>query len=73
MIWQRLGSAGSRLLLVSGRHYVTPDDVLDVAEPLLSVHRLGIEPDATARVHAEITASVAVPVYARTDTNSIAG
>ena len=69
LIWQRLAQA--RAFLV-GRHYVTPDDVLDVAEPLLGV-RLGIEPDATARVHAEITASVAVPVYAKTDTHSLAG
>jgi MoxR-like ATPase len=69
LIWQRLAQARAFLF---GRNYVTPDDVLDVAEPLLSV-RLGIEPDATARVHAEITASVVVPVYARTDTHSLAG
>ena len=66
LIWQRLAQA--RAFLV-GRNYVTPDDVLDVAEPVLAV-RLGIEPDATARVHAEITASVPVPVYAKTDTHS---
>ncbi len=61
LIWQRLAQARAFLI---GRTYVTPDDVLDVAEPVLSV-RLGIEPDATARVLAEITASVTVPVYAR--------
>jgi MoxR-like ATPase len=59
LIWQRLAQA--RAFLV-GRNYVTPDDVLDVAEPVLSV-RLGIDPDLAARVHAEITASVTVPVY----------
>ena len=61
MIWQRLAQARAFL---AGRDYVTPDDVQDVAEPVLAV-RLGIEPDATARVHTEITASVPVPVYNR--------
>jgi MoxR-like ATPase len=59
LIWQRLAQARAYLV---GRAYVTPDDVLDMAEPVLSV-RLGIEPDAAARVHTEITASVPVPVY----------
>jgi MoxR-like ATPase len=59
LIWQRLAQARAFLL---GRSYVTPDDVQDVAEPVLAV-RLGIEPDAAGRVHAEITASVPVPVY----------
>ena len=59
LIWQRLAQARRFLL---GRNYVTPDDVQDVAEPVLAV-RLGIDPDAAARVHAEITASVPVPVY----------
>ena len=68
LIWQRLAQA--RAFLV-GRSYVTPDDVLDVAEPMLGV-RLGIEPEASARVHAEITASVPVPVYAKTGSNSLA-
>ena len=61
LIWQRLGQARAFLL---GRTYVTPDDVQDVAEPVLAV-RLGIEPDLAGRVHAEITASVPVPVYTR--------
>jgi MoxR-like ATPase len=61
LIWQRLAQARAFLF---GRSYVTPDDVLDVAEPVLSV-RLGIDPDATDRVHAEITASVPVPVYTK--------
>ncbi len=64
LIWQRLAQA--RAFLV-GRNYVTPDDVLDVAEPVLSV-RLGIDPDAAVRIHAEITASVPVPVYTRANT-----
>jgi MoxR-like ATPase len=59
LIWQRLGQARAFLL---GRTYVTPDDIQDVAEPVLAV-RLGIDPDAAGRVHAEITASVPVPVY----------
>ncbi len=61
LIWQRLAQARAFL---AGRGYVTPDDVQDVAEPVLGV-RLGIEPDATTRVHSEITASVPVPVYAK--------
>jgi MoxR-like ATPase len=61
LIWQRLAQARAFL---TGRSYVTPDDVQDVAEPVLAV-RLGIEPDAATRVHSEITTSVPVPVYAR--------
>ena len=61
LIWQRLAQA--RAFLV-GRSYVTPDDVQDIAEPVLAV-RLGIEPELAARVHVEITAAVPVPVYAR--------
>ncbi|WP_422922985.1 AAA family ATPase [Singulisphaera sp. PoT] len=62
LIWQRLAQARAFL---DGRDFVTPDDVQDVAEPVLSV-RLGIEPEATARVLAEILASVPVPVYPHT-------
>ena len=47
---------------VRGGDREVADDVQDVAEPVLSV-RLGIEPEATARVLAEILASVSVPVY----------
>ena len=61
LIWQRLAQARAFL---AGRSYVTPDDVQDVAEPVLAV-RLGIEPELSVRVHAEITASVPVPVYKR--------
>jgi MoxR-like ATPase len=59
LTWQRL--AQSRAFL-DGRDFVTPDDVQDVATPVLDV-RLGIEPEATRRVLAEIMASVDVPVY----------
>jgi len=61
LLWQRLAQARAFL---AGRAYVTPDDVRDVAEPLLGV-RLGVEPEATTRAIAEITASVPVPVYTR--------
>ncbi len=59
LIWQRLAQARAFL---TGRDFVTPDDVQDVAEPVLSV-RLGVEPEAATRVLAEILASVPVPVY----------
>jgi len=62
LIWQRLAQARAFL---AGRDYVTPDDVQDVAEPVLSV-RLGIEPEAATRVLTEILASVSVPVYPET-------
>ncbi len=61
LIWQRLAQARAFL---AGKGYVTPDDIQDVAEPVLGV-RLGIEPEATARVLSEITASVPVPVYSQ--------
>jgi MoxR-like ATPase len=61
LIWQRLAQARAFL---QGRAYVTPDDVQDVAGPVLEV-RLGIEPEATSRVVSEITASVPVPAYQR--------
>jgi MoxR-like ATPase len=59
LIWQRLAQARAFL---AGRDFVTPDDVQDVAAPVLEV-RLGIEPEATARVLSEIMASVPVPVH----------
>ncbi len=58
LTWQRLAQARAFLL---GRDYATPDDVQDMAGPVLGV-RLGIEPEATSRVLAEILESVAVPV-----------
>jgi MoxR-like ATPase len=59
LTWQRLAQARAFL---DGRDFVTPDDVQDVANPVLDV-RLGIEPEASSRVLAEILASVVVPVY----------
>jgi MoxR-like ATPase len=61
LIWQRLAQARAFL---DARDFVTPDDVQDVAYPVLEV-RLGVEPDASNRVLAEILASVPVPVYPR--------
>jgi MoxR-like ATPase len=60
LTWQRLAQARAFLL---GRDYVTPDDVQEMAGPVLEV-RLGIEPEATARVLAEILETVPVPVRA---------
>ncbi|AGA26466.1 AAA family ATPase [Singulisphaera acidiphila] len=57
LTWQRLAQARAWL---KGREYVTPDDVQDMARPVLEV-RLGIEPEETARVLEEILASVPVP------------
>jgi MoxR-like ATPase len=61
LIWQRLAQARAFL---DGRDFVTPDDVQDMANPVLEV-RLGIEPEATFRVLTEVLASVPVPVYAK--------
>lgn len=58
LTWQRLAQARAFL---SGRDYSTPDDVQDMAGPVLEV-RLGIEPAATSHVLAEILSSVPVPV-----------
>jgi MoxR-like ATPase len=63
LIWQRLAQARAFL---AGRGYVIPDDVQDVAEPVLGV-RLGIEPEASSRALSEIMAAVPVPVYTRPD------
>jgi MoxR-like ATPase len=59
LIWQRLAQARAYL---ASRDYVIPDDVQDVARPVLSV-RLGIEPQSATRVHDEILSSVPVPTY----------
>ncbi len=58
LIWQQVAQGWAFL---QGRPFVTPDDVLAVAEPVLAV-RLGIEGDAPAVVR-EIIGSVPVPVY----------
>jgi MoxR-like ATPase len=56
--WQRVAQA--RAFLV-GRGFVTPDDIQDVAIPVLSV-RLGIEPEAVSSVISGLLESVPVPV-----------
>ncbi len=58
LTWQRLSQAWAFL---DGREYATPDDVQSMARPVLEV-RLGIEPEATARVLEEVLASIPVPV-----------
>ncbi|WP_410001729.1 AAA family ATPase [Singulisphaera sp. GP187] len=58
LTWQRLAQARA---LLQERDFVTPDDVQDMATPVLEV-RLGVEPEAMNRVLGEILASVPVPV-----------
>ncbi len=59
LVWQRLAQAKAFL---DGRDFVTPDDIQDAANPVLSV-RLGIEPEASHHVISEIMGSVPVPAY----------
>ncbi len=59
LLWQRVAQARA---LLAQRDFVTPDDVQDVALPVLEV-RLGVEPEAIQGVLSEIIASVPVPVY----------
>ena len=61
--WQRIAQARAHLC---GRDFVTPDDIQDVAGPVLEV-RLGGDFDAAPRIVQEILASVSVPVH---ETNS---
>ena len=58
LIWQRVAQAWAFL---RQRPFVTPDDVQQVAQPVLGV-RLGASPEATASVLKEIMESVPVPV-----------
>ena len=58
LIWQRVAQAWAFL---KGRSFVTPDDVQEVARPVLSV-RLGLAPDAAAGVLDKVLTAVAVPV-----------
>lgn len=58
LTWQRLAQARAFLL---GCGYATPDDMQDMARPVLEV-RLGIEPEAATRVLSEILDAVPVPV-----------
>jgi MoxR-like ATPase len=58
LIWQRLAQARA---LLRGRAFVTPDDVQDVAVPVVGV-RLGLDPEAEPRALADILAAVPVPL-----------
>jgi MoxR-like ATPase len=58
LVWQRIAQARAFL---QHRGYVTPDDVQDVARPVLEV-RLGVEPESIGRVMTEVLESVSVPV-----------
>lgn len=59
LTWQRAAQATAFL---NHRRFVTPDDVQDVAEPVLIV-RLGIDTDSPLPVVREIVASVPVPEF----------
>jgi MoxR-like ATPase len=58
LIWQRVSQAWAFL---KERPFVTPDDIQQVAVPVLSV-RLGLAPDQAQKVIEQILASVPVPV-----------
>jgi MoxR-like ATPase len=57
--WQRVAQARAHL---RGRDFVTPDDIQDVAGPVLEV-RLAGDFDAAPRIVDEVLASVTVPVF----------
>jgi MoxR-like ATPase len=57
-MWQRVAQAWAFL---RQRPFVTPDDVQQVAQPVLGV-RLGATPEATASVLKQIMESVPEPV-----------
>jgi MoxR-like ATPase len=59
LTWQRVAQAWAFL---KGRPFVTPDDVQDVAGPVLGV-RLGLEPGAAPQVLTGLLESVPVPVH----------
>lgn len=59
LTWQRVAQSQAWL---RGRTFVTPDDVQDVAEPVLSV-RFGLEATEARSVIQEILSRVAVPEY----------
>ncbi len=58
LIWQRVAQAWAYL---EGRPFVTPDDVQEVAAPVLGV-RLGLAPDAAGSVIDQLLETVPVPV-----------
>jgi MoxR-like ATPase len=57
--WQRIAQARAHL---RGRDFVTPDDIQDVAGPVLEV-RLAGDFDAAPRTVEEILSAVPVPVF----------
>ena len=57
--WQRAAQAKA---LLSGRNYVTPDDIQQIAIPVLSV-RLGIEQENPVPVIEQVLSSVPIPEY----------
>jgi MoxR-like ATPase len=59
LVWQRLSQARAFL---SHRDYVTPDDVQQLAQPVLSV-RLSGDFESEAALIAEIVESVEAPIY----------
>jgi MoxR-like ATPase len=59
LIWQRMSQSRAWL---SGRDYVTPDDVQDTAFPVLSV-RLGLETSRARVVVEELIESTSLPEY----------
>jgi MoxR-like ATPase len=59
LVWQRVAQAWAYL---KHRDFVTPDDVLDVARPVLAV-RLGLEQDGATDVVGEILDAVSVPLF----------
>ena len=61
IMWQRMAQARAHLC---GRDFVTPDDVQEVAGPVLEV-RLAGDFDAAPRIVEEILDSVSVPVHQR--------
>ncbi len=59
LLWQRCAQARAWLL---ARDFATPDDVQDLAEPVLGV-RLGLDRTAATKVIRELLETVPVPVY----------
>ena len=59
LTWQRVAQARAHL---QGREFVVPDDIQQVAGPVLEV-RLAGDFDAAPRIVMEILESVAVPVF----------
>ncbi len=60
LMWQRVAQARAAL---AGRNFVTPDDIQDVAVPVLSVRLVG-DFDSAERIVSEILGAVPVPVSA---------